>query len=73
MQLREFLDKSSGILTAFGVLTALAIYASTTLKEQNEYIAYTLSFSFWLMSCIIWFEFLRLIVIGKQQCALFGN
>lgn len=56
MPFREFLDKSSGTLTVFAILNGLAVF-STTLKDQSEIISYSLSFSFWLMSIIVWFEF----------------
>ena len=56
MPFGEFLDKSSGMLTVFGVLNALAVF-SVTLKETDETSADVLSFCFWLMSFVVWFQF----------------
>src|SRR5688500_3332009 len=56
MPFGEFLDKSSGMLTVFGVLNALAVF-SVTLKETDEDSAYVLSFCFWLMFFVVWFQF----------------
>lgn len=50
---KEFLDKSTNLLTVFGVLNALVIYSSDVV---NSDLGIVLSLCFFTLSLLVWFE-----------------
>lgn len=50
---KQFIDQSTNILTVFGILNALFIYASTIpLKQSTEFLLPSL----FILSLVVWFE-----------------
>ena len=52
---KEFLNQNTNLLTVFGILNTLAIFAAS-IQQENEGLSHIITFILWLMSLQVWWE-----------------